>query len=133
MPAIANITVKKNDGTTDIIWTGVQPSSGDGTPATWKSQTVGTASAHQPELRLSARDANKGSHRLLRLTFQYPQIATNSTTSVTSVVQKAMATLEMEIPKAMASADVNEAVSQLTNLIDSSLVVSCLKEGYSAT
>ena len=133
MPAIANITVKKNDGTTDIILTGVQPSSGDGTPATWKSQTVGTASAHQPELRLSARDANKGSHRLLRLTFQYPQIATNSTTSVTSVVQKAMATLEMEIPKAMASADVNEAVSQLTNLIDSSLVVSCLKEGYSAT
>lgn len=133
MPAIANITVKKNDGTTDIIWTGVQPSSGDGTPATWKSQTVGTASAHQPELRLSARDANKGSHRLLRLTFQYPQIATNSTTSVTSVVQKAMATLEMEIPKAMASADVNEAVSQLTNLIDSTLIISCLKEGYSAT
>jgi len=133
MPAIANITVKKNDGTTDIIWTGVQPSSGDGTPATWKSQTVGTASAHQPELRLSARDANKGSHRLLRLTFQYPQIATNSTTSVTSVVQKATSTLEMEIPKAMASADVNEAVSQLTNLIDSSLIVSCLKEGYSAT
>ncbi|DAD50928.1 coat protein [ssRNA phage SRR6049586_1] len=34
MPAIANITVKKNDDTTDIVWTAVQPSSGDGTPAT---------------------------------------------------------------------------------------------------
>jgi hypothetical protein len=55
MPSQANIVVKKNDGTTDITYTAVQPSSGDGVQAIWKSQTVGTAPVHQPELRCSTR------------------------------------------------------------------------------
>jgi len=133
MPAIANITVKKNDDTTDIVWTAVQPSSGDGTPATWKSQTVGTASAHQPEFRLSGRDANKGNSRLMRGTFRYPQIATNSTTGVTSVVGVANATVEFEFPKSMPTSDLNEAVSQCFDLTDAALIKDCFKQGYSAT
>lgn len=130
MPAIANITVKKNDGSTDIVWTGVQPSSGDGTPATFKSQTVGSALAHQPELRVSGRDGGKGVSRVMRATFRYPQIATNTTTGVTSVVGFANGTVEMTLPKSMASTDVNEAVSQLANLLASTLIKSSFKEGF---
>ncbi len=133
MPAIANIVVKKNDGTTDITWTGVQPSSGDGTPATWKSQSVGSAQAHQPELRLSARDVQKGNVRNVRGTFRYPQIATNSTTGVTSVIGMATATVSFEVPKSMAIVDSNEAVAQFFNLLDSTLIADCFKQGYSAT
>lgn len=133
MPSLANITVKKNDGTTDIVYTGVSPSSGDGVPAIWKSQTVGTAHAHQPELRLSARDALKGTKRALRGTFVYPQISTNSTTAITSVVDKASADINWSIPKGMAQTDVNEFASQLANLIVSTLVKQCVKDGYSAT
>lgn len=133
MPAIANITVKKNDGTTDIVYTGVSPSSGDGVPAIFKAQTVGTAQAHQPELRISSRDAMKGERRNLRCTYVYPQIATNSTTGVTSVVDKASADINWNIPKGMAQADVNEFASQLANLIVSTLVKQCVKDGYAPT
>lgn len=133
MPAIANITVKKNDGTTDIIYTGVSPSSGDGVPAVWKSQTVGSAQAHQPELRLLSRDGGKGSKRAMRATYVYPQIATNSTTGITSVIDKAAADINWSVPKSMAQADVNEFASQLANLIVSALVKQCVKDGYSAT
>lgn len=133
MPSIANVTVKKNDGTTDIIYTGVSPSSGDSSPAIWKSQTVGVAPAHQPEFRLAARDGQGGVRRAMRSTYVYPQIATNSTTSLTSVVDKASASCDWVFPKGMNQTDINEFVSQYANLLVSTLVKDCVKQGYSAT
>lgn len=133
MPAISNITVKKNDGTTDIVYTGVQPSSGDGTAAIWKAQSVGTAPAHQPELRLASRDASKGAKRALRSTYVYPQISTNTTTGLTSVVDRASADTNWNFPKGMTQTDINEFVSQYANLLVSTLVKDCAKSGYSAT
>jgi len=133
MAAMANITVKKNDGTTDIIYTAVTPSSGDKSPAIWKAQSVGSAQSHQPELRLSGRDAQSGSKRALRSTYVYPQIATNSTTSITSVVDKAMAATDWNFPKGMAQTDINEFVTQYANLLVATLVKDCVKSGYSAT
>lgn len=133
MPSAANITVKKNDGTTDIVYTTVEPSSGNATPATWKSQTVGTAPAHQPEFRLSSRDAKSGASRALRSTYVYPQVATDTTTSVTSVIDRASAATDWTFPKGMDQAVINEFVSQYANLLVSTLVKDCVKQGYSAT
>ncbi len=133
MPSIATITVKKNDGSTDIAYTGVQPSSGDGSQAIWKAQAVGSAPAHRPELRLSAKDGTNGRTRVLKATYRYPQIATNTTTSITSVVDSASCSVTWEIPKAMAQTDIDEFASQLANLVDSTLVVDCVKAGFSAS
>lgn len=133
MPQMADITVKKNDGTTNVVYTAVSPSSGEGVPAIWKSQTIGVAPAHQPEFRLASREAVKGAKRALRSTFQYPQIATNSTTGLTAVVDRASADTNWTFPKGMAQADINEFVTQYANMLVSTLVVSCVKNGYSAT
>lgn len=133
MPDMANITVKKNDGTTDIVYTKQTPASGDNTPAVWRSTSVGTAPAHAPELRLLAKDAKSGANRALRSTYKYPQIATNSTTGITSVVDVASASTDWNFPKAMSQADINEFVSQYANLLVSVLVKDCVKSGYSAT
>lgn len=133
MAALANIVVKKNDNTTDITYTGVNPSSGDGTPAIWKSASVGSALAHQPELRLSAKPAAKGANRALRATYSYPQIAMNSTTGVTSIVNRAFASADFNFPTEMTQADVNEFAAQFVNLLASSLVKSCVQSGTSAT
>lgn len=133
MPSLANITVKKNDGTTDIVYTGVQPSSGDATAAVWQSQTVGTAISHRPELHLVARSADGSRKRALRTTFLYPQIATNTTTGVTSVVERLMASTNWTIPRDMTAADVNEAVAQYANLLASTLIKQCVQSQYSAS
>lgn len=133
MPSIANITIKKNDGTTDIVYTGLQPSSGDGTPACWKAQTVGSAPAHQPEFRLVAKDALKGKKRALRSTYKYPQIATNTTTGLTSVVDTNSADTNWVFSKDMTQTDINEFVTQYANLLVSTLVKDCVKQGYSAS
>lgn len=133
MPAGSNITVKKDDGTTDIVYTFQVPSSGDGTPAVWKSVTVGSAPGHQPELRLTASEADGGASRRLKATYQYPQIATDTTTSLVSVVNRAVASVEWKFSKGMNTTDINEYVSQFSNLLDDSVVKACLKAGYSAS
>lgn len=130
MPNLANITVKKNDGTTDIVYTGVTPAGGQ-EPAVWASQSVGTAQAHQPQLRLVAKP---GPDKMsVRGTYKYPQIATNSTTGVTSVVTTFDGDFNIRFSRSMTQADVDEGVSQLANLIASALIKSCLKAGASAT
>lgn len=133
MPSIANITIKKNDGTTDIVYTAQAPSSGDGVPAVWKATTVGNAPAHQPEFRLASREAGKGAKRALRSTYVYPQIATNSTTGLTAVVDRASADTNWNFPKGMPQADINEFVSQYASMLVSTLVKDCVKVGYSAS
>lgn len=133
MPQLANITIKKNDGTTDIVYTGLSPASGDASPAVWRATSLGSATSHSPEFRLLARDAGKGSKRALRSTFMYPQIATNTTTGVTSVVQRAMASTDWTIPKDMTVSEINEFASQYANLLASVLLKDCVKAGYSAT
>lgn len=132
MATAINITVKKNDGTTDIVYTSISPSSGDNTPAVWRSQTVGSAVSHQPELRVSAGNTGKNARRV-RGTFMYPQISTNTTTGVTSVVNKAFGSFEALEPRDMSSADINEFASQFANLVASALMKQCLKEGVSAS
>jgi hypothetical protein len=132
MPSGANMTVKKNDGTTDVTFSFIEPSSG-GSPAVWQNTAVGVAASHRPELRLSAREASNGTKRTVRATFGYPQIATNSTTSLTTTVFKALGTAEWTFPKDMAAADVNEFVSQFANLLDHADILACVKAGASAT
>jgi len=130
---MANITVKKNDGTTDIVFTAASPSSGDGVQAIWKSQTVGSAPAHQPELRLMSREMDGGKKRALRAYFLYPQIATDTTTGVTSVIQRQLASVDWTVPKDMNQVDINEATSQFANLVASVLFKDSVKAGYAPT
>jgi len=130
---MADITVKKNDGVTNITYTAKVPAGGDGTAAIWRSESVGTAPAHFPELRFSARDVRKGLARAPRTTFVYPMTSTNSTTGVTSVVDKIRIGSDWDIPKNVTQAAIDEAVSQYANLLAAALTVSCLKAGYAPT
>lgn len=43
MPTMANITVKKFDGTTDIVFDALSGSGGDGSPAVWRQDTGAAA------------------------------------------------------------------------------------------
>lgn len=133
MPAIADLVIKKADETTNITFTGVQPSSGDGSAAIWKSQSVGTAPNHQPEARVSGREASNGAKRAIKATLLYPQIATNTTTGVTSVVDRALFSGEWTVPKGMAQADINEFAHQTANFVAAALMKSIVKSGYSAS
>lgn len=128
----ANITVKKNDNTTDILYTAVQPSSGDGVQAVWKALTVGTAPAHQPELRVSARPQSQG-RREIRYTYVYPEISTNSTTGITSVIERVIGSCSIVTSTNSSSTIINEGTAQFLNLIASAHAKVIAQSGYGPT
>ena len=132
MPNMANITVKKNDGVTDVVYTALVPSAGDKTPAIWKNQTVGTAMGHRPELRMESKDSGTGTARRVDVTYTYPSLVVG-TDGKTNIAEKVVVTMSWLIPKGMADTDVNEAVSQCANLTAATLSKDSLKAGYSPT
>lgn len=133
MPQIADITVKKNDGTTDITYTAYLASAGDKAPAVWRSTTVGGAQAHHPELRIVARDNGSKTARRVDMSYSYKQLATDSTNGLTSVVNTVPISVSAAIPGGMPQSDIDEAVSQFFNLGASTLVKQCFKVAFSAT
>lgn len=129
MPAMANITVKKNDGTTDVIYTAVSQSAGDTSPALWRNQTVGTAAGHQPSVQMTSRNNGSATARRVDVTASYPTLVTGSD-GKTSVADKVVLTISGAIPLGMPTADVNEAVSQLLNVSASVLFKDSFKTGF---
>lgn len=129
MPTQANITVKKNDGTTDIVWTAVQASGGDKSPAIWRSNTIGTAAGQRPEIRMEARSNGDQTARRIDISATYPSLATGSDGSI-NVANRGNLQASAVLPLGMLDADLNEFVSQTVNLISSTLFKDALKAGY---
>lgn len=132
MPNLANITVKKADGTTDILWTGVAAAAGDKSPATWRSLTVGTAVAFQPSMQMISRSNGPNTARRVDVTIVYPY-TTTGTDGKTYLAEKAIFTGSMLVPTGMPSASTDEACAQAVNLLASTLVKQCLQAGFAAT
>lgn len=132
MPNLANITIKKNDGTTDVVYTGVVPSAGDKSPAIWRCNSVGTAADQRPEVSVESAFNGPRTARRVSGSYMYPTTVVGSDGKI-SVSNKAVLTFSFLAPRGMPDADVNEAASQAVNLLASPLFKSMLQSGYSAT
>lgn len=132
MPDMANITVKKNDNTTDQIWTKVQSSAGDRSPAVWQNLSVGSAAGHHPDFKCTSRNNGNGTARRIDYVFAWKTLVTSATGQVT-VSDTLPITISVGKPLGMPDTDVNEAVSQCFNLVASTLGKDQAKSGYAAT
>lgn len=130
MPTMSNMTVKKNDGTTDVIYTMQAQSAGDRSPAIWQNLTVGAASGHRPELRMACRPNAAGTARRVDISFTWKQVSTDTTTGLTKVVNQMPFTLSVPRPLDMPDADVNEAVSQFFNCLNQAQVKDGVKQAF---
>lgn len=133
MADMADLTVKKADGTTNIVYTKLSPSSGDKVPAVWRSETAGAAAGLRPTFEMQAQWNGPRTARRVQINGQYPFTVTDSTTTITTVKARipfgATWTVPVEIPDTI----VAEAVAQLTNCMASSLVQTSIKLGYAPT
>lgn len=132
MPTLANITVKKNDGTTDITWTGIVPSSGDKTPAVWKSLTVGTMPGLRPEFRVLSESNADGTVRRVKSSINWPASALD-VNGRPVMTDKCTGTSLFSVAQKMTDAEIAEFVSQYANLLASALMKDMCKTGYAAS
>lgn len=134
MPAIADITVKKNDGTTDIVYAAKVPSSGDNTAALFRSDAHAAPYAGlKPELNVASKWNGDKTVRRVNLLGKYHAYATDSTTTISTKIGSITMDLTFALPQSIPQADIDEGVSQLSNLINSALIRSCLKAGFAPT
>jgi hypothetical protein len=134
MPAIADITVKKNDGVTNVTYVGKAGSGGDASPALWRFDAhPAPLNSLKPELRLNSKWNGPRTARRMEATYVYKGYVTDTTTGVSSSIGAIPVTLSAPIPMSMPQADIDEAVSQAVNLFASTLFKDCLKAGFAAT
>lgn len=134
MPTMANITVKANDGITDVVYTAMNPASGDGVKALWRSTPAGASTpASQPWLAVWSRNNGSGTARRVDYEYYYPHFSTNTTTGLVTVANRLVMTGSFLVPNGAPSWTGLEASAQSTNLLSSPLLKSCLAIGFAPT
>jgi len=135
MPAMASITVKKYDGTTDIVYDALSASGGDGSPAVWRQDT-GAAAALPVGLRqtfklISTWNGPKTA-RQLKGNFVMPYAVQDSTTTLYSAKDRIVADFIITLPQGIPAATLQE-VHQFLNLMAASLTKSSAVAGFAPT
>lgn len=129
MPTIANITIKKADGTTDVVWTAVQGAAGPNVPAQFRSNSVGTTVAERPTFNVKAADNGNRTARRVRCDFSWPMAVVDSGGNK-RITGRASGEATMLIPQNQDAAVIKEQAYQFGNLIASAMVKASFDEGY---
>lgn len=129
MPQMANITIKKADGTTDIVYTALSGAGGDGSPAVWRASTSVNA-AMRPTYQVTTRWNGPKTARRVTAQFNYPEVVTVG--GVETVANRLPIEITGPVPLGMSDAAIAEAVAQAANLFKAALIQEIFKTGYSA-
>lgn len=134
MPTMASITVKKADGTTDIVYDALAPSGGDGTAAEWRQDTgqpVGVPVGLRPRLKVATQWNGPKTARQELVEFTMPYAVQDSTTTLYSAKDQVLFKGTMTLPAAIPAATLKEAAYQIGNLLASTLLKQVGETGYS--
>ncbi|UUW21302.1 MAG: hypothetical protein [Sanya fiers-like virus 16] len=131
MPSMADITVKKSDGTTNVTYNAVVPSAGDAVWAEWVDLTTVNVPAYRAKLRVRSRYNGPRTARRIEYEFTYPVSITID--SQNSLVGTVAGSGSVVLPQKLIGADLKEASHQMTNLLASALMKSILETGYAPT
>jgi hypothetical protein len=132
---MASITVKKFDGTTDIVYDALSASGGDGSPAVWRQDTgaaAGLPVGLRPILKLTSTWNGPKTARQMKFNFVMPYAVQDSTTTKYSATDRIVADGIITMPQGIPAANLNE-VYQLLNLLAALLVKQAVAAGYSPT
>ena len=131
MAIIADITVKKADGTTNITYVAVQGAAGDANPARWRSDTANPVRAFRDTLSMVAKPNGPATARRVNVTYSGPVVRTVN--SVDTLVGTIPGELSILIPNNLTDTEVAEKVEQYLNLLASPAVRSAIKAGFAPT
>jgi len=131
MPQLSNITIKKADGTTDVVYTGLSPAAGDKTPSMHRAETAHAQPALRPTMELSGQFNGPRTARRMNGTYKYPHVVTLS--GVDSAPNSSVGNVSFVAPQAVDSASQAEAVHQFLNMLSSAEFKAAFLAGYSFT
>ena len=132
MPNMANITVKKADGTTLVVFNAASPSAGDLSPAVWRQNAASGIIGHRPKVTLVVRDNAAKTGRVFQSAGSFPITHTDTNGKVTLLATVPLR-FEGTLPAGVTDSQLEEAVIQYGNVVCSDLFRAALKEQYAPT
>lgn len=130
MPSMADLSVKMADGTTDVVYNALAPSSGDRTAAQFRQEAASPVAANRPTFTVSSKASANGKARIVEYSFSYPATYTDASTNITSVLASVKSSGSFIFSKDISDVVLSEAAAQLAHVLDSTLIQSVLKSGY---
>jgi hypothetical protein len=131
MTQAADLTVKKANGSTDIVWSLKQPASGDGSNAVWRSDTVGDSPAVRPQLTVTSKAASSGV-RHVNGTMSYPSFVEDAD-GIQQVQGVSYFNYHFSIAPGMLDSDASELAAQAANIIATTQMKSVNGSGFAPT
>lgn len=135
MPSMASITVKKADGTTDIVFDSLAASGGESSPAVWRQDTgavAGLPVGLRSLFKVSSKWNGPKTARQVSFEMTMPYAVQDSTTTLYSAKDRVVLTGVITLPQAIPASALNESVQAL-NLMASTLIKSSVQAGYAPT
>jgi len=129
MPTMADITIKKNDGTTDVVYVKLTASGGDKSPAIWRLSAATGTNGQKPELRMTSQSNAAQTGRSFDIAFTYPEVYTD-VNSVTQVRSRGNFKGSGFMPADLSDAAAEEFGAQLGNLLASALIEESMTVGF---
>lgn len=129
MPNMANIVVKKADGTTNYTFTALSSSPGDGGFAQWRGE--GTSPALSANLRMKTQWNGTKTQRRAEVTGSFPKVEALS--GVNTVTGFTSFSLTLSMPQNFTASEANDAAAVIANAIASQLIRDSMATGYAPT
>lgn len=129
MPNIANIVVKKADGTTNYTFTALSASPGDNGFAQWRGE--GTTPALCASLRMKTYWNGPRTARRFEVTGNYPRVDTVS--GLETVTTFASFRFDGAVPLNMSAAQASDFAAVVANAIASALIRESVSTGFAPT
>lgn len=136
MPTMASLTVKKADGTTDIIYDALSASGGDSAPAVWRQDTgaaAGLPVGLRALLKLWTLWNGPKTARQVKFNFAFPYAVQDTTTTLYSSKDRVVFDGIITVPQGIPASQINEAVYQGLNVLAATLVKQSASAGYAPT
>lgn len=133
MPSMASLTVKKYDGTTDIVYDALSASGGDGSPSVWRQDTgaaAGLPVGLRSVLKLWTLWNGPKTARQAKFNFVFPYAVQDSTTTLYSAKDRVVFDGIVTVPQGIPASEINEAVYQGLNALAATLVKQSVAAGY---
>lgn len=131
---MANLTVKKADETTNIVYDALTGAAGDGSKAVWRQDTgaaAGMPIGHRATLEMRTTDNGPRTARRAALMFKRPYSTQNTVTTKYEYSDAFILEANAVMPKAIPALELAESVHQACNLLAQTLIKDALKAGYS--
>lgn len=131
MPQMANIVVKAADGTTNVTFTGIQPSAGDKVPALWRDNAASTIPGNRPTLSVNGQYNGPRTARRMKGQVKFPVLKTVNGVEVSedAFIFELNGVVLQKVPDSVT----NEVVHRAMNIFASALFKQQMIEGFAAS